>query len=173
MSLINNPKKAVIGVTIFVAIFVAGLFLSKCHAEPLGPLDAPYVQLSGGVAMIRGPAPVMDLAFTTPAKQLEKAYWQGSMTLIGSSSNRGVDAPNNMMLRGLFVDGLGRFDLGLGVAYVLNPYPYNGSNMNFALQADYRFERFPLTVTWAHVSNAGMTPHNLGRDMLLFGWRFH
>jgi len=173
MSLINNPRKAVIGVTAFVIAFVAGLFLSKCHSEPLGPTDAPYVQFSGGKTMIRGPAPVLDLAFTTPSKQLNKAYWQGSMTLIGSSSNRGIDAPNNMMLRGLFVDGLGRFDFGLGIAYVLNPLPYNGSNLNFALQADYRFAVVPLTVTWAHVSNAGMTDHNLGRDMLLLGWRFH
>lgn len=173
MSLINNPKKAVIGVAIFVTLVVLSLVLPKCHAESLGPLDAPYVQFSGGITQIRGPAPVLDLAFTTPSKQLRNAYWQGSMTLIGSSSNRGIDAPNNVALRGLFVDGLGRFDFGIGPSWMLNPYPYNGSNFNFTLQAGYRFVILPMTVTWVHMSNAGMTDHNLGRDMILLGWRFH
>lgn len=173
MSLINNPRKAVIGVGIFVLLFVLGLMFNRCHGAELGPTDAPYVQFSGGSTMIRGPAPVIDLAFTTPASQLRNAYWQGSMTLIGSSSNRGIDAPNNVAVRGLFVDGLGRFDFGLGLSWMMNPYPYNGSNVNFALQADYRFKKLPLTITWAHLSNAGMTDHNLGRDMLMLGWRFH
>lgn len=173
MSLINNPKKAVIGVGIFVLAIVLGLMFPTCHGAELGPTDAPYVQFSGGITMIRGPAPVLDMAFTTPSSQLRNAYWQGSMTLIGSSSNSGINAPNNVALRGLFVDGLGRFDFGIGPSWMLNPSPYNGSNFNFTLQAGYRFKKLPLTVTWVHMSNAGMTDHNLGRDMVLLGWRFH
>jgi hypothetical protein len=152
-----------------IALFSLGLLLPKCHAAAL---DAPYVQLSGGEAVVRGQAPVLDLTFTEPAPQLRKAYWQESLTIIGTSTFQGRPVPNNFMLRGLFVDGFGNFDVGLGVAWVDNYLPYNGQHVNFALQLAYRFALGP-TLTYAHVSDAGTTANNLGRDMVLLGWRFH
>lgn len=171
MSLFNLNWKTTALVLLLVALLVIGLAIPQCHAE--GVLDAPYVQLSAGKTYIRGPAEVLDLTFTQPAPQLRHAYWQESLTVIGSSTYRNQPVPNNFIVRGLFVDGFGRFDVGLGLAWVDNYLPYNGQHVNFALQLAYRFKRLPITLTMAHVSDAGTQLPNLGRDMLTLGWRFH
>lgn len=169
MKLFNLNFKTMIAVLAVVALLTLGLLLPTCHAAPL---DAPYVQLSAGSAVVRGQAPVLDLSFTQPAVQLRQAFWQESLTVIGTSNFRGQSVPNNFVARGLFVDGFGKFDIGLGLSWMQNPAPYNGSNVNFNLQLSYRL---PLgaTLTYTHLSNAGSRIPNLGRDMLLLGWRFH
>lgn len=169
MKLFNLNFKTMIAVLAVVALLTLGLLLPTCHAAVL---DAPYVQLSGGAAVVRGQTPVLDLTFTQPAPQLRKAYWQESLTVIGTSTFRGQDAPNNFVLRGLFIDGLGHFDVGLGLSWMQNPAPYNGSAVNFNLQLAYRLG-FGATLTYTHLSNAGSRLPNYGRDILLVGWRFH
>ncbi len=172
--LFNNSTPALVAILLFVILLAAGLIWNKAHAATLNAEDAPYVQLDAGSRIIRGwGAPVIDLTFTEPSEQLHKAFWQESLTIIGSSVYNGVNAPNNMVLRGLFVDGFGHFDTGLGVSWMMNPYPYNGSNVNFNLQLDYRFTFEPITITYTHFSNAGETAHNLGTDLVMIGWRFH
>lgn len=168
--LFHNPPKVVIVITAFVLLFLAGLIWNKSHAAVL---DAPYVQMSGGTTVVRGPAPVLDLTFTQPSNALHGAFWSESLTIIGSSTYDNKPVPNNMAVRGLFLDGFGRFDVGMGLSWMLNPLPYNGSNVNFNLQVDYRFKFLPITLTYTHMSDAGMTAHNLGRDIVLIGWRFH
>lgn len=166
--LFNLNRKTTIGVLILVGLIVLGLAIPQCHAAPL---DAPYVQFSAGSAVVRGQAPVLDLTFTEPAAQLRHAYWQESLTIIGTSKFRGQDAPNNFVARGLFVDGFGKFDVGLGLSWMQNPAPYNGSAVNFNLQLAYRLA-FGGTLTYTHLSNAGSKLPNLGRDIVLLGWRF-
>jgi hypothetical protein len=159
-------------VSVFVTLIVLAFILPQCHAAE-APFKAPYVQFSVGSAVVRGPTPVLDMTYTFPAPQLRNAYWQYSLTLIGESSFRNQSAPNNMVIRALFVDGLGQFDFGIGPSWMMNPLPYNGSNVNFNLQLAYRFKSKPVTLTYSHFSNAGQTETNLGRDLLLIGWRFH
>lgn len=166
--LLNLDKKVLWIVILFVALFAAGLIWNKAHAAPL---DAPYVQLSGGAAIVRGTAPAADLTFTESASQLHGAYWQESLTIIGTSNFRGSPAPNNFIVRGLFNDGFGRFDVGLGVSWMQNPAPYNGSPVNFNLQLAGRLWG-GLTLTYTHISNGGSREPNLGRDVVLLGWRF-
>ena len=169
--LFHNAPAARIVIFSFVLLMLAGLIWNKAHAS--NAEDAPYAQMSVGSTIVRGAAPVLDLTFTEPAPQLNKAFWQESLTIIGSSTYNGINAPNNMVLRGLFVDGIGHVDAGLGVSWMLNPPPYNGSNVNFNLQLDYRFTFLPITLTYTHFSNAGMRLPNLGRDLILVGYRFH
>ncbi len=164
----NLNRKVLIIVLAFVALFAAGLIWNKSHAAVL---DAPYVQLSGGAAVVRGLAPAADLTFTEPASQLHGAFWSQSLTVVGPSEYHGQPAPNNFIVRGLFNDGFGRFDVGLGVSWMQNPPPFNGSPVNFNLQLAYRF-RCGLTATYSHISNAGSRLPNLGRDIILVGWRF-
>lgn len=168
MSLFNLNLKTTIAVLSLVGLLILGMIIPKCHAAPL---DAPYAQVSGGAAVIRGTAPVIDLTFTEPATVLRGAYWQESLTVIGTSTFRGQDVPNNFAARGLFVDGFGDFDVGLGLSWMQNPGPYNGSNINFNLQLAYRLP-FGATLTYTHMSNAGSKEPNLGRDIVLVGWRF-
>lgn len=169
MKLFNLNWKVLVPVLLLVGLLLLGMIIPQCHAATL---DAPYVQLSGGAAVVRGYTPVLDLTFTEPAPQLRHAYWQESLTVIGESTFNGKPVPNNFMGRFLFVDGFGKFDVGLGLAWVDNYLPYNGQHVNFALQLAYRFT-FGATLTYAHVSDAGTQLPNLGRDMVMLGWRFH
>lgn len=171
MSLFNLNKPTTIAVLALVALLILAAALAKCHAAEV--LDAPYVQFSGGATVIRGPTEVIDMTFTEPASVLRNAYWQQSLTVIGTSNFRGQDVPNNFAARALFVDGFGRFDVGLGLSWMQNPGPYNGGNVNFNLQLAYRFRLLPVTVTYTHMSDAGSRLPNLGRDIVLLGWRFH
>lgn len=172
MALFNLSKPTLIAVLGIVALLGLGMAIPRCHSAELGPLDAPYVQLSGGSTVVRGQAPVLDLTLTEPSPQLRNAFFQGSLTVIGTSTFNGKPVPNNFALRGLFVDGFGRFDVGLGISWMQNPAPYNGSPVNFNLQLDYRFRLLPITLTYTHMSNAGSRLPNLGRDIVLAGWRF-
>jgi hypothetical protein len=169
MNLFNLNWKTLVLVLLLIAAFAAALFWPKAHAEVL---DAPYVQMSGGYTIIRGQTPVLDLTFTEPAPQLRNAYWQESLTVIGESNFQGMAVPNNFVVRALFVDGFGRFDIGLGLSWMQNPAPYNGSPVNFNLQLAGRLP-WDLTLTYTHLSNAGSRTPNLGRDIVLVGRRFH
>lgn len=168
MPLFNLNKPTTIVVVSVVGLFILGMALHKCHAAPI---DAPYVQVSGGATVIRGQTEVLDVTFTEPAPQLGGAYWQQSLTVIGTSTYNGRLVPNNFAARGLFVDGFGHLDIGVGLSWMQNPAPFNGGPVNFALQLAYRFPY--VTATYAHMSNAGSKLPNLGRDILMLGWRFH
>lgn len=172
MGLFNLNPKVLLAVGALIVLLSIGLCIPQCHAAEQ-PLDAPYVQLDVGSTVVRGQAPVLDLTFTEPASVLRHAFWQESLTIIGSSTLNGKAVPNNFALRGLFVDGFGRFDVGLGLAWIDNYLPYNGQHVNFALQLDYRFKVLPVTLTYAHMSDAGTQLPNLGRDIVMLGWRFH
>jgi hypothetical protein len=173
VKLFNLNWKVLVGVLGLVALLVLGFIIPNCSraATTEMPSFAPYVQISGGYAIVRGPTPVLDLTFTEPAPQLRGAYWQESLTVIGTSTYNGQSVPNNFAARGLFVDGFGHFDVGLGLSWMQNPAPFNGSPINFALQLAYRFD-FGGTLTYAHMSNAGSKLPNLGRDLVMLGWRF-
>lgn len=169
--LFNLSKPVLIAVLGVVALLGLGLAIPQCHAAE--PFDPPYVQISGGETFIRGAAPVLDLTFTEPATVLRNAFWQESLTVIGTSNYGNQEVSNNFALRGLFVDGFGQFDIGLGVAWIDKYLPYNGQHVNFALQLDYRLKTYPITLTYAHMSDAGTQLPNLGRDIWMIGWRFH
>ncbi len=164
MGLFNNPPTVVKAIALFVALFILGLAV-RCHAED-------YVQVSAGSTYIRGPAPVMDLGFRWDAPQSTRDFWKVDLTVIGTSTFQGVAAPNNFALRGLYVTGFGHADIGLGLGWMQNPQPYNGSPVNFTLELAYRFEALPITLTAVHLSNAGTQSPNYGRDALMIGWRF-
>jgi hypothetical protein len=165
MGLFNNPPWVVRILILFVIVFALGM-LMRCHAAE------SYVQLSGGSTYIRGPAPVLDVGFTWIAPQSRHDFWKTDLTVIGSSTFRGQPAPNNFAVRGLYVTGFGHFDIGLGLAWLQNPAPYNGSPVNFTLELAYRFQRIPITITGSHISNAGTQSPNYGRDFLTIGYRF-
>jgi hypothetical protein len=172
--LFQNPPKTLILVAVFIVLLVAGLALSKCHAGELvsGPLDAPYVQLDTGVAIIRGTAPILGLTFAEPASVLPHSFWEEELTIIGASKWQNVNAPNNAILTAAFADGFGRVDIALGVSWMANPSIYNGESFNFSPQIDYRFKDVPVTVSYRHYSDAGLSAHNIGRDTIELSYRF-
>jgi Lipid A 3-O-deacylase (PagL) len=170
MKLFNLSPKVLVAVGALIVLLVVGFMVPQCHAAE-SPLDAPYTQISGGSAIIRGQTAVLDLTLAEPTDVLRNAFVTGSLTVIGSSQYQGKYVPNNFAFRGLFLDGFGRLDVGLGGSWMQNPYPYNGSPINFNLQLDYRF-LLGATLTYTHMSNAGSRLPNLGRDIVMIGWRF-
>lgn len=169
MSLFNNPPQVVRILVVFVILICLG-FLAHCHSANAAE---PYVQLSAGSTYVRGPAPVLDLGFTWPAPQSKhNDFWKTDLTVIGSSTFKGQSAPNNFAARGLYVTGFGDFDIGLGLAWMQNPAPFNGSPINFTLELAYRFQTWPITLSVSHLSNAGTQLPNYGRDFITLGYRF-
>lgn len=169
--LFNNPKQIVIAICFFIAVFVLSLGGWKC-AHATGSTDPPYMQFSAGSTYIRGPAPVICLAATWPSTQAPRNFWKLDLDVIGSSTLDGHSAPNNFALRGLYVSGFRYLDIGLGLGWIQNPRPYNGSPVNFTLEVAYRFRALPVTLTVSHISNAGTQSPNLGRDFVTLGYRF-
>lgn len=163
-----NPGnwKVQIGVgLVLVLLFTA--FATNCRADE----TSPYVQLGMGSAIVRGPAPVLDLTVVYPHRVKDASYEFGT-TLIAESSFREVQQRNNFAFHASIVDGFGRFDVGLGAAYLQNTDEYNGSNLNFHLILQYQVKTIPVTLRWQHFSNAGTRLPNRGRDMLIAYWRF-
>ena len=152
---------AVMGILLCTALAV------KCRAD-----DQHYVQFSLGSTVVRGPAAVADILASVPASVEKGAAWQFGVTVIAPSTFNGQHVRNNFAPRVQFVDGFGHFDFGLGFGYIQNVDPYVGAHLNFNLKVAWRFERLPVTLTYQHFSDEGTTASNLGRDMVLLGWRF-
>jgi hypothetical protein len=101
--------------------------------------------------------------------------WDGP---IGTSFQCGLDlvasrggATNNAGLQCLLIDGYKTFDLGLGAIVLHHADQYNGSAANFSLLAQWRMSS-RWTFRYRHWSNAGMSDHNQGRDMLMLAYKF-
>jgi hypothetical protein len=155
-----------------LALATAVLVLASPRSQAAPPGNCTYIQLSAGSTILRGQAPVLDLSYVAPVDGLPHTFWQLGMQWIGHSSFKDQSAGHNLLWRALIGHHFGEFDIGLGLSYMLNPPPYNGSSLNATLQFDYRFNSVPLTVSYMHESNAGIHTPNYGRDALLLGWRF-
>lgn len=166
--LFRNPKGAVIVITLFLlAILIS--FATTCRSEALS--------FEAGRAFIHGETPVMALAvkFTGPShadagfveSHLLDTDYEFGLVLVGENGPN----PNQIGAQAQIVDGFGKLDLGLGGVYLQNTDQWNGSHLNFSLMARYRFTDH-WSLNYRHWSNAGTKAPNIGRDMLLVGWRF-
>lgn len=160
------PRSCLSGAGIAVLL---GLFFPRCEAAEPGPRGT-HLQLSLGTTLVRGDAGVLDLSVIETAHAPSHSFWQLGMQVIGHSSFHGDSVDHNIVWRGLLSRRVWHLDVGIGLSYMLNPRPYNGSHLNAALQLDY--VHAPLVVSYIHESNAGIRSPNYGRDSLLIGWRF-
>lgn len=165
MKLPFNPGKrgTQIAVSIVVVLLLAGL-ATTCRADS-------YIQFGAGSTIARGETSALDLSVVYPDGLPGDADLQVGMTLIGESTLYGIDMPPQIMWRAQIVEGFGRFDVGLGAAWVRNTDIYNCSGPSFVLSLGYRF-KFPVTAFVQHFSNAGSCRPNKGRDMAFLAWRF-
>lgn len=163
--LFNLSPAVYLAVLLVIVLFVTAL-ATKCHAA------TGYVQVSGGSTVVRGAAPIIALDFAYPSGFEPGDFWKGGLIMVGSSTFKGADAPNNYILHAAYSAGFGHFDIAIGISWMQNYLPYNGGAVNANLEAAYRFERWPVTVTYDHFSDAGTKLPNYGRDMVMAGWRF-
>ena len=163
MPLFNNPKRVTYLIAAFVLVFIAAL-ATRCHAA-----EGDWLTFSAGHALTRAEATVADLAYAHPRWVGDAGYELG-LTLIGSSAFRNRPFDGNIAVHAQIMDGFGPVDIGIGAAYLQHTDVINGSNLNFFLSLGVHYKR--LQVRYNHISNAGTTAPNIGRDMLLVGWRF-
>src|SRR5258708_905704 len=115
---LDNAPKLMIVLFLFVALFIAFMMLGKrAHSTE--------IQASSGAAIIRGIAPALNIAWDVPSGHGGDAV-RASMTLIGHSTFKGTEYPNNYAFSVQYVTGFGHFDIGLGPSYMQSPSPYNG-----------------------------------------------
>jgi hypothetical protein len=154
--LFRNPKKARIGICVFVVLLLLA-FASQCRASELW--------FEAGTTISRGEAPVIGFALEFPKAGPKDLDYMVGLHLIGEADGEANNAALSLQL----VDGFGKFDIGFGICLLHHADAFNGSRANFALSVAYRFGRH--AVRERHCSNAGMTEVNKGRDLLLFGRR--
>lgn len=159
-SLFPHDKAVRYVLTAFVVLLLLAA-ATQCRASEFS--------FEGGAQYLRGPAASVAAQIITQGPG--DARIESGLFLIGS-----VDRPDRihdgvMGVQALYVDGLWKFDLGLGVAYMNRQHENLGSSLNFAMLVRYRFtERWYVAVR--HWSNAGTTPDNTGLDVVNIGYRF-
>lgn len=157
----QGNRKTQLGV-LAVLILLLTAFCTTARAEP-------YASFGVGSTIVRGEAPMVDLTITYPEAGPKDADYAIGVSFIGGSEFNGTQ-PNQFAWRAEVLDGFGRFDVGLGVAYLQNIDTYNGSKTNFTLSLGYRAEKWKVTLR--HYSNGGTVKPNKGRDMLYFSYVF-
>lgn len=163
----TNPgnRKAQIGVIVVIALVLAGL-ATQCRAAE------GYSQFAAGSTIVRGHASAVDLALVYPRIGISDAGAQVGVTFVSESTYKARNQRNQFMWHASLVDGFGNLDVMLGAAYLQNVDIYNGSHTNFMLGVQYRVQRLPVTIIYRHFSNGGTQTPNIGRDMVMIGWRF-
>jgi hypothetical protein len=170
-----------LAVLLLIALIVVGLFYSgKAHSTEVFD-NTPYVQMNLGATFVRGSASVLGLDFVEPTNLVKGSDLVIGMFAVGKSTWNKCpqgQCESNLIWRVIFEDtvygnSFGAVRAGIGGSYMTNYLPYNGGNVNANLQLAYEFYRIPLTITYTHFSCGGSCAPNYGRDLLLFGWRFH
>ena len=160
MKLFNNSKGVVVGIVIFILVFLAMAWRdAKADSE---------LTFVGGSAVVKGYAPAIGLDVRWPEAGPGTTDWEAGFLLSGESEYKGTQ-PNTVSLYGMLVPNYKGFETGLGFAYHNNAWAYSCQE-TFALMAGYRTKR--LMVRWMHFSSAGSCKPNPGRDFVLVGWRF-
>jgi hypothetical protein len=159
-SLFPHAKTVRYVLTGFVIVLIVALatHCRKAEAESAIAFEA-------GVQYLRGPAAAVVLGTRWDAPG--DGNWEAGLVLVGRNPNdRGVAGGQV-----LYIDGFGRFDIGIGLAYFNRVPDLLGSNLNFSLMLGYR-----LTDRWAvnvrHWSNSGTTESNTGLDVITLSYRF-
>jgi hypothetical protein len=154
MKLIGNPKKATLLIFLFIGILCALAWRCSSAAE---------MDLRGGASFgPSGSAPVlgMDLYFSQP----RNVDIYAGTTLWGQT----IKADTNWDWHAGFRTCRGPFCASLGAVYLQRIDAVDGSHTNFNLQLSYRWEWWRFrSLSISHLSNAGTTDSNLGRNAAL------
>lgn len=163
MSLLNNPKSTVKIVAVVMTLFVAALFVSTCKA------GTPEFRFGGGSTYIRAPVPFADAVLVWP-KTIHNIDLYAGLTLIGDYDYEGVHNDNQIVARFGVTPHIGPLGVSLGAAVIQHDDLINSGRINFNLALLYERKNFVAFV--GHISNAGTSKPNRGRDLIGAWWRF-
>lgn len=158
--LVGNGKAATIGIFIFIVI-LALLFAHKS-------LSAEVDIRAGSSFGTEGTGPVLGMGFTVPVQPGLNVI--AGTDLWGSTSYHGFTVPNNWSWN-LGIQGCkGRFCADIGPAFVQRVDAINGAHTNFHLGLSFKIsDRWTLAL--GHISDAGTTDPNVGRQALSLSYR--
>lgn len=144
----------------FVLVLIAA-FATQCRAGDL--------KLEAGSAIVRGETPAIGFVKSWRNRGVGDYQYECGFGLVGSSTYNDRPQRNQGVAECLLVDGFGRFDIGAGLAAQSSGDAYN-TMVNFSLLLRWRITD-RLSLAYRHRSNAGTGTPNLGRDVILVGWR--
>jgi hypothetical protein len=162
--LVGNGAAATVGIGMFIVICL----LAFCHRAKAGEIDFR----AGSSFGTEGVGPVIGLQVWTPLKTFNQVNAFAGTLLWGSTTFKGQTVPNNWDLHAGFEGCHGPFCAALGALYLQRIDAVNGSHANFCLQLAYRFGwRRVSGIEVVHISNAGTTDPNIGRQAALVSFR--
>jgi len=156
--LFGNDKKVIPIIVAFVLLFV--IFGVRCsHAGEL--------HLETGAQLVTGRGPYIGLYYTWADPSLAHVGFQVGTYMFGRTDK----TENNWSPFGQIIVGRGPFSAGLGFAYLQNTDALDGSHLNYTLSLRARTPWDRGAISIRHVSNAGTTASNVGRNTLAIDWR--
>lgn len=157
--IVGNGKAATILILVFIVI-LCGLLWRKAHAE-----EHTYLRV-GSAFGPGGAGPVIGLDFRFPQGNDFDLY--AGTLLWGNTPKSDTNWDWHAGIRTC----RWRVCANLGAAYVQRTDANNGTHTNFNLGLSYQFNWWRLTsIDYAHLSNAGTSTVNLGRNAALLDVR--
>ena len=162
MKLLRNPKSAVYGVIVFVAVLLL-LFAVHSHGAE------QTLAFEGGARVSRAQTASIGITAACVDCGPVGTSFEYGFDLIGDSPEYG-DTPNVIQLRAQLVDRWKQAELGIGFYYLNHPLPFV-CDRGFHLMARWRpTDRF--AVQWRHSSTGGTCKPNSGMDLVHLSWNF-
>jgi len=161
--LVGNGKAATIAILVFIAILCT--LFTRCA-------KADEIDLRTGSSFgTEGTGPVIGLQ----VKHYNAQYDVFAGTLLwGSTRYKGLVVPNNWDWHVGIESCRAEICAGIGAAYVQRIDAINGAHTNFFLQLSWRppTEHFRFSsLDIGHISDAGTSDVNIGRQAALASWR--
>lgn len=158
--LVGNGKAATIGIFAFI-IILALLFWRPAHSAEVG------IQ-AGSSFGTQGYGPVLGLDVNTSIQPGFNVF--AGTDLWGSTTYRGVTVPNNWDWHAGIEGCRWKICAGIGPTYVQRVDAINGAHTNFYLGLKFQIsDRLALVI--GHISDAGTSNPNIGRQMLSIRYR--
>lgn len=160
--LVGNGKAATIG--IFAFILVLCLAFARCG-------HAADVSVEGGSSFgTEGYGPVLGLNTHWPVAGLQGVNVIAGTDLWGATTFKGATVPNNWDWH-VGIEGCkGRFCAFIGPAFVQRVDTINGAHTNFHLGFEVKLTD-RLTLDLAHLSDAGTSSPNVGRQAIMLEYK--
>jgi hypothetical protein len=161
-TLVGNGKAATIGIFVFIAILA--ILFARCST-------AAEIDIHGGSSFgAEGAGPVLGLSVLEPLATNPGVSVGAGTDLWGSTSFHGEFVPNNWDWHAIIEGCKWRICASIGPAYVQRIDAINGAHTDYYLGLKFKATN-RLSFVLGHISDAGTTNPNIGRQMLSIQYR--
>jgi hypothetical protein len=163
VSLFNNPKSMLKYIIAFLVLFGIAVVSSTCHAADL--------EIGVGRTIIRGPATMASMTVVWP-KEIGNIDLFAGVILIGDYTYGPEHYGNQIAARVGITPHIGKLGVSFGVVVLQHDDGINSGRLNFTLGLSYHLTPRIVIHLDDHISNAGSSMPNAGRDMASIAVRF-